>query len=162
MSSRGAVPQKCSQCHYFFEGGYLRCGPDQEMCLDHGSCPYPGETCPEDYEDLFLIPKKCISCRYLELEIRGCVCRYESEKWGDVPRNLDWGDREPVDLGEKKGNSETKLAFHNFVLRVATGEDTGMIFVLSKDRMVVGRSQVKLPDIEIHEFFAAPWQFTIY
>lgn len=65
-------------------------------------------------------------------------------------------------MGTKKGTSNIVSATCNFVLRVTKGADTGMIFALSKDRMIVGRSEVGLVDIEIHEIYAAPRHFEIY
>lgn len=62
----------------------------------------------------------------------------------------------------KKETSNIVLSARDFMLRVTEGEDTGVIFVLSEDRMTVGRSKVGHVDIEIHEVFAAPSHFEIY
>jgi pSer/pThr/pTyr-binding forkhead associated (FHA) protein len=61
-----------------------------------------------------------------------------------------------------KKNSNIVSATCDFVLRVTKGADTGMIYALSKDRMIVGRSAVGRVDIEIHEVYAAPRHFEIY
>jgi len=65
-------------------------------------------------------------------------------------------------MGIKKATSNIVSSARDFVLRVTEGDDTGMIFVLSEDRMIVGRSKVGHVDIEIHEVFAAPSHFEIY
>lgn len=65
-------------------------------------------------------------------------------------------------MTKKKGNSNIVSATRDFVLRVTNGADTGMIFALSKDRMIVGRSAEGLVDIEVHEIYAAPRHFEIY
>jgi pSer/pThr/pTyr-binding forkhead associated (FHA) protein len=63
-------------------------------------------------------------------------------------------------MGIKKETSNTGSSTRDFVLRATEGEDSGMIFDLSKERMIVGRSTVV--DIEIHEIFAAQRHFEIY
>jgi len=62
----------------------------------------------------------------------------------------------------KKGTSNIVSGTRDFVLRVIQGKDAGMIFALSKDRMIAGRSASGLDDIEIHEVYAAPRHFEIY
>lgn len=63
-------------------------------------------------------------------------------------------------MGIKKETSNTVSSAPDFVLRVIEGDDTGMIFVLSEERMIVGRSTAV--DIEIHEIFARQRHFEIY
>jgi len=65
-------------------------------------------------------------------------------------------------MGAKKRVSKILSAPYEFVLRVKEGADKGIIFALSKDRMIVGRSAVAHADIEINEIFAAPSHFEIY
>jgi pSer/pThr/pTyr-binding forkhead associated (FHA) protein len=62
----------------------------------------------------------------------------------------------------KKGSSNFVLSAGDFVLRVMEGVDRGMIFTLSKDRMIVGRSARGSVDIEIHEIYAAQLHFEIF
>jgi len=65
-------------------------------------------------------------------------------------------------MGTKKETSNIVSATRDFVLRVIEGNDTGMIFALSKDRMIVGRSALGRVDIEMREVYAAPRHFEIY
>lgn len=103
MFSRGAVPQKCSQCQFLFEGECIRYANDvgHYLHLDHGFCGIAGLTDPVLYRDKFIeskveVPRKCVSCSFLSYDqIRGFVCSKDEEKWGDFPRGLDWGNWQP-------------------------------------------------------------------
>jgi hypothetical protein len=103
LASHGAVPNKCSKCQYLFEGECTRYIEDvgHYLELDHGYCGIPGATDPVIYEDSSIvskveIPRKCASCRFLELNsISGFICRKDRNKWGDFQRGLDWGTWEP-------------------------------------------------------------------
>jgi hypothetical protein len=103
MISKGAVPKKCSECKYLFEGECIRYMREvgRYLHLDHGFCGIQGPTDPVFYQDQYIeskveIPRKCSTCSYLEYDrIRGFTCRKDAAKWGDFPRGLDWGDWEP-------------------------------------------------------------------
>jgi hypothetical protein len=103
LGIQGAVPKKCSECHYLFEGGCTRYIEDvgHYLELDHGYCGIAGATDPVVYEDRFIVskvevPRKCAPCVFLEHNpIRGFVCKKDQDKWGDFHRGLDWGTWEP-------------------------------------------------------------------
>ncbi len=65
-------------------------------------------------------------------------------------------------MGTKKRASKILSAPCEFVLRVTKGADSGIIFALSMDKMIVGRSAVGHADIEINEIYAAPGHFEIF
>ena len=102
LLSRGSVPAKCITCDKLFEGVCLR-QPSRYMHLDHGPCPFPGDTTPALYsfvleeESLSLqVPGKCLTCEHLKNHcIYLAYCSYESEIWGDFHRSLDWGEWQP-------------------------------------------------------------------
>src|SRR5262249_6630601 len=91
LGFRGAVPRKCSDCKYLFEGSCVRYSDEVQPYrhLDHGYCGIPGPTDPVIYEDSFIvskveIPRKCLRCAFLEFSrIRGFGCRKDAEIWGD-------------------------------------------------------------------------------
>lgn len=99
----GAVPQKCRDCKYLFEGSCRRAADTVEdyQSLDHGPCPKHGEANPielrgKNPERPLFVPKKCASCEFLSNDpIRGYVCLYQKEIWGGFPRSLDWASWEP-------------------------------------------------------------------
>lgn len=99
----GAVPEKCSTCRFLFEGSCIRAGSSVEdyQVLDHGPCPIKGDTSPVEMLGMqparpLFVPRKCSSCEFLTSDpIRGFVCAYQKEKWGQFPRSLDWGNWEP-------------------------------------------------------------------
>lgn len=99
----GSVPRKCIDCPLLFEGGCRRSSNAVHayMQLDHGACPVAGSTIPTTVENQYytskvLVPKKCVTCRYLELDsIRGFVCNMERKTWGAFPRSLDWSSWTP-------------------------------------------------------------------
>jgi pSer/pThr/pTyr-binding forkhead associated (FHA) protein len=62
----------------------------------------------------------------------------------------------------KKRSPNFLLSADDFVLHVIEGVDRDMVFTLSKDRMIVGRSIAGLVDIEIHEIYAAQRHFEIF
>jgi hypothetical protein len=103
LSLRGAVPTKCSSCEHVFEAQCARVSGSL-IDLDHGPCPIEGSSRPASYEIKGIwtfVPTKCSTCQYLGLSIIGkLVCKYDSERWGDFPRGMDWGDWEP---GEEVG-----------------------------------------------------------
>ena len=72
LLSRGSVPAKCITCDKLFEGVCLR-QPSRYMHLDHGPCPFPGDTTPALYtfvleeKSLSLpVPGKCLTCEHLK------------------------------------------------------------------------------------------------
>ena len=102
MLSSGAVPNKCADCEYLFEGSCVRCPEAKHyLHLDHGPCGVDGPTHPVHYEDQFIkahvtVPKKCASCNFLKVDrIRDFICTKDKDRWGDFPRGLDWGDWKP-------------------------------------------------------------------
>lgn len=103
MASRGAVPKKCSECQYLFEGECIRYFEEvgHYLHLDHRPCGIDGPTDPVVYEDQFVqskveIPRKCAKCVYLGVDrIYGFHCCKDADKWGDFHRGLDWGSWEP-------------------------------------------------------------------
>lgn len=101
--SNGCIPRKCSTCKSQFEGGCGR-GVEQTagwLALDHGPCAVPGPSDPVLIENRYIsskvsVPRKCSHCRHLDYDgIRGFVCGWQQEMWGDFPRTLDWGDWTP-------------------------------------------------------------------
>jgi len=99
LGLQGAVPRKCVTCSHLFEGSCTR-AVDQVQDysnLDHGPCRVDGPTDPVAYEDAFIrskvaVPRKCATCVFLAHHpIRGFVCRQDEDRWGDLPRSLDWG-----------------------------------------------------------------------
>jgi hypothetical protein len=133
MGFGGAVPRKCSQCPKLFEGECTRNYedyPEQVLQwggrvvvlgtyrhLDHGPCPFPGETDPVPFEipvqpapssrpaKTVQVPRKCSGCPYLKgLPIHDAVCTYEPEVWGLFHRGLDWGGWLPSEeqLGQRR------------------------------------------------------------
>jgi len=103
LGSVGAVPNKCSNCSYLFEGSCTRNISDvgRYLHLDYGKCKINGSTDPVYYEDSYIqakveIPKKCSECAFLNVDsIYGFYCSQDKEKWGDFHRGLDWGSWEP-------------------------------------------------------------------
>lgn len=101
--SKGAIPQKCGQCRYLFEGGCTRYLSEvgHYLNLDHGYCGIAGPTDPVVYQDQYItskveVPRKCVSCSYLQFErVRGFICGKDKHVWGRFPRGLDWGTWEP-------------------------------------------------------------------
>lgn len=118
FGSRGCIPNKCSTCDCFFEGGCTRFMAELKryMHLDYGPCGIQGPTDPVHYEDNFItskveIPRKCRKCIFLFYDsIRGFECSKDKEKWGDCHRGLDWGtwhpDRVYIQLPEPKVTSK--------------------------------------------------------
>ena len=104
MGSRGAIPQKCSECRHLFEGECTRYieSVGHLLHLDHGPCGIDGPTDPVVREVPFgkspvEIPRKCVTCAYLGIDqIHGFHCRKDAETWGDFHRGLDWGSWEPA------------------------------------------------------------------
>ena len=103
LGSEGAIPKKCSECKYLFEG---ECSRNIEngtgyLHLDYGHCKVNGPTDPVIYESAFVqskvkIPRKCKDCGYLKFDkTRGFICTEEEYKWGNLSRGLDWGTWEP-------------------------------------------------------------------
>lgn len=99
MLSTGAIPRKCASCRFFFEGECTRAA-DQGLALlalDHGPCPVLGDTTPTPVDTglplgTVSIPAKCRTCEHLEASpVRGFTCRFERDRWGALPRALDWG-----------------------------------------------------------------------
>ena len=103
MLSRGAVPNKCSDCQFLFEGECTRAMKSlgRFMALDHGTCRVSGSTDPVRFENQFLtsvveIPRKCSNCALLQIDsIRGFTCGQDAHIWGNFPRELDWGSWHP-------------------------------------------------------------------
>ena len=102
MFSEGAVPKKCSECEYLFEGECTRPGGEVPyLHLDHGPCGIEGPTDPVVFENEFIkgkveVPKKCTTCAHLSVApIYGFYCAKDSDKWGDFHRALDWGTWHP-------------------------------------------------------------------
>jgi len=103
LGSNGAVPRKCADCEFIFEGSCTRGGSKSHiyMHLDHGPCGIDGPTDPVIYEDQWLrshveIPRKCATCVFLGVDsIHGFHCKKDASIWGDFPRGLDWGYWEP-------------------------------------------------------------------
>ena len=100
---RGAVPKKCADCKFLYEGSCTRGGATSPhyLNLDHGPCGIEGPTDPVVYEDQWIrsqveIPRKCSRCRFLRVDaIRGFHCAKDANIWGSFPRGLDWGYWEP-------------------------------------------------------------------
>lgn len=103
MASHGAVPKKCSECQYLFEGECTRYIKEvgDYLHLDHGPCGIHGPTDPVVHEDRFIqscveIPRKCTTCVFLKVDrLFGFHCTKDAEKWGDFHRGLDWGTWKP-------------------------------------------------------------------
>ena len=103
MGMSGAIPNKCGDCQYSFEGGCTRFfeALQRYMHLDYGPCGIDGATDPVIYEDNFIrskveIPRKCWSCGFLFHDGNyGFTCRKDAEKWGGCFRGLDWGSWRP-------------------------------------------------------------------
>ena len=118
LASYGAVPMKCSECQYLFEGECTRFMEDvgQYLHLDHGPCGVRGPTDPVSYEDAFIkskveVPRKCVECPHLRVDrIHGFHCHKDADKWGDFHRGLDWGiwapDRIDIQLSPPKVTSK--------------------------------------------------------
>lgn len=103
MAITGAVPRKCGDCRFLFEGECTRATDQVQgyLALDHGPCPIPGNPTPtlvvtDPPFGTVSIPTKCRTCAHLQTDpIRGFTCGYERERWGAYPRTLDWGDWSP-------------------------------------------------------------------
>lgn len=103
MLSTGSIPRKCASCRFFFEGECTR-AVDQGLAylaLDHGPCPVLGDTTPTAVDTgrplgTVAIPAKCRTSEHLETSPwRSFTCGFERERWGDLPRTLDWGGWSP-------------------------------------------------------------------
>lgn len=115
LGQEGAIPAKCSGCGHHFEGECRRAldAAHGFLALDHGPCPVAGPTQPVLVETAFyaskvFVPQKCRDCRHLELDhVRGFVCTHDADRWGDFPRELDWGSWSPAHpmLGLRSGRS---------------------------------------------------------
>jgi hypothetical protein len=115
LGLEGAVPAKCSTCSHLFEGECRRAleATQGHLALDHGPCPVAGPTQPVRVETPFyaskvFVPEKCRACRNLELDgVRGFLCTLDADRWGDFPRELDWGSWSPEHplLGLQSGRS---------------------------------------------------------
>lgn len=98
-----AIPQKCYECEYLFEGDCTRYFEEvgRHLYLDYGPCSVNGPTDPIYYESKVIksnaeIPRKCKLCKYLGIHpIQGIICTENIETWGDFSRGLDWGTWEP-------------------------------------------------------------------
>jgi hypothetical protein len=103
LGLEGAIPAKCSTCSHLFEGECRRAleATQGNLALDHGPCPVAGTTQPVRVETPFyaskvFVPEKCRACRHLELDgVRGFLCTLDADRWGDFPRELDWGSWSP-------------------------------------------------------------------
>lgn len=102
MASHGAVPKKCSSCSNLFEGECMRRLDDVDslLRLDYDSCGKTGSSQPIEIEVInensIFVPEKCLHCEFLgKSDIHGHFCKSENDKWGDFPRDLDWGDWKP-------------------------------------------------------------------
>jgi hypothetical protein len=123
LGSRGAVPKKCHDCNFLFEGECTRGGAKvgHHLHLDHGPCGIEGPTDPVVYEDQWVrghveIPRKCARCIFLRVDpIRGFHCTKDAKIWGDLHRGLDWGYWEPdtiwIQLPHPKITTRTMISW---------------------------------------------------
>lgn len=147
MGTGKAIPEKCSQCRWMFEGGCLRNSESIEgfLSLDHGSCPIQGDTRPVLFSNQFIqskvsVPAKCTTCRDLHYDpIAGFTCHFEYEIWGWPGRTLDWGVWEPdlPNIGLVRG----RMISRNLIESANTGSEAVFIKAI----------RLEFPELSIRE-----------
>ena len=131
MLSSFAVPNKCMDCEFSFEGecirgmeltgGYLR--------YDYGNCGIEGKTEAMAIKVLntgmeIFVPNKCVNCKFLTNDkLRGYVCSKDKNLWGDTFRDFDWGDWKPKypNIGLSKTSYDEEI--RNYLGHVAITEE---------------------------------------
>jgi hypothetical protein len=132
LSSKGAIPRKCSECAHSFEGSCLRAmdSLNRYLDLDHGFCGVRGDTDPvnvdrHDFPNDLEVPRKCSTCSFLRPDsIRGVVCSKDADVWGDFHRSLDWGLRAPDATVPSVAGLKITLSFARLA---AAGDDVNAL-----------------------------------
>lgn len=91
QQSKLKIPNKCGGCQFFFEY-HCRKIRNRLLRLDYGFCGIVGSKELVNFENsLRLVPLKCTTCQHLTRDsICGLACLKDRDKWGEIPRGLDY------------------------------------------------------------------------